>query len=168
MNTNFFTNISELLVKQDITIKLVKVDPDKDEITVGVWATPRINDDSKENIPSLNIRGSVSDLNEGFFEAINKPLSITKQYATDLGDFEKKMSEAKAKSKMAEEEKKKAKAQKEKEDKILKKAQELFDKGDYKDVVAEVNKVLGDNSTNEKALKLKKSASEKLSTVTLF
>lgn len=87
----------------------------KGVMTVSVMpGNPAVKDAATAKLVPLNVSGTPEELDEGFIEAIARPVAATTGLLTNMAQYEKSLAEAKAKTKM-EEDRKTAESSKKKE-----------------------------------------------------
>jgi PRTRC genetic system protein E len=70
--SKFFEQLAPYLDATNVTITVSKTNADT--LTVSVLPIAKIKDSAKDNIAPMIIRGTIDELEEGFFDAINEPL----------------------------------------------------------------------------------------------
>ena len=140
MKTNFFATIAPILGSMNLTFTVAK--DVSGTIIVSVLPQLRIKDNAKENIQPMIIRGSIEELDESFFNAIKEPMTKVSGIVIEIDNFEKGADKLAEENKAKDAIKAEAKKNKEKSDKIIEKAQELFDAKDYDGAEKELAKAI--------------------------
>lgn len=104
----FFEKLSELL-GDDSLVLVVKKKEDKLFLSI----TPKLSKDSKKKIVPLTISGTATELDEGFFDAVSKPIQETQGLVTNIKGYEDSM-KALEEAKKKEADEKKAKSEEKK------------------------------------------------------
>jgi PRTRC genetic system protein E len=120
--SKFFEQLAPYLDATNVTITVSKTNADT--LTVSVLPIAKIKDSAKDNIAPMIIRGTIDELEEGFFDAINEPLQDVTGIVVNITQFEKGKEELAEKNKAAKE----LKAKKEK---LVKTIEDLFKKEDF-------------------------------------
>lgn len=105
----FFQNLSKLLDRTDITLS---VRGGEKQITVSV-VPKSTNKEVDVQFPVMTISGSPEEVDQEFFNQINKPISDAVQFLVNKADLEKATSEKKQADAKKKEEAEKKKAAKE-------------------------------------------------------
>lgn len=104
MTTNFFQNIASLNVPGNW--KLTLHTDEAGNFTVSALFTALYNaDNALKAIPPMLLKGTATELDEGFFEAIAEPVQQTAGLYTNLNAYHKGLEEARLKSKMEQDKK---------------------------------------------------------------
>lgn len=99
MNTNFFTAIAALQVQG--SYKMAIHVNDQNQFTVSVLFNTNGNgDNAYKVVPPMLLKGTAEELDEGFFEAIEKPVQETAGLFQNMEAYLKGLEEAKKQSKM--------------------------------------------------------------------
>jgi PRTRC genetic system protein E len=99
MTTNFFQNIANLNVPGNW--KLTLHTDEAGNFTVSALFTAlQQADNALKAIPPMLLRGTATELDEGFFEAINEPVQQTADLYHNLNAYHKGLEDARLKSKM--------------------------------------------------------------------
>lgn len=99
MKTNFFEHIANLQVHGNYKMA-IHVD-DKNQFTVSVLFNTNGNgDNAYKVVPPMLLKGTAQELDEGFFEAIEKPVQETAGLFQNMEAYLKGLEEAKKQSKM--------------------------------------------------------------------
>lgn len=139
-STNFFSLLNHLLKGADISITASKIDEDR--IAVSILPKLKVQDDVKERIAPIVLRGTPEQIDTHLFEHIKKPLEASNEFAVDLSAFEAQMEEAKKLNAKAKKEKEEREKQEKKADEIIKKSEELLKEKKYDEAVAEAQKAV--------------------------
>lgn len=140
MKTNFFATIAPFLGSMNLTLTVAK--SSGDTVVVSLLPQPRIKDNAKDSIQPMVIRGTIEELDEEFFNAIKEPMTKVTGIVIEIDNFEKGAEKLAEDNKAKEAIKAEAKKNKDKADKIVKKAQELFDAEDYDKAEKELAKAI--------------------------
>ncbi|MCX2681002.1 prtrc system protein e [Galbibacter sp. EGI 63066] len=136
METNFFSQIANLNITGDLQLTLSKAAEGNFVVSL-LLRNDQCGDDARKLIPPLSLKGSIEELDKGFFENITAPLKTTSGLMLNMEAYLKQVEEARRQSEMEKEKARKEKEEKEKKDKkykeALKKADELEKEGRYKE-----------------------------------
>lgn len=124
MNTNFFANIAPILGSMNLTFTVAQ--GSDGGLIVSVLSQPKITDSAKENIVPMIIKGSIEELDEGFFDTIKEPIEKLSGITLQIKGFEEGAEKLAEESKAAAELKKVAKKSKEKVEKYLDETSKLI------------------------------------------
>ena len=143
METNFFSEISKLLRTSGIKIVVAPTGPEQLLVTVLPFQEGT-NDPAVNLIQPLNLRGSASVLDAGFFAAIEKPIQTSTALLSNMDAFNKSVEYANSKSKMEQERQSKEKRDKElrkkKYDEVMSKVNELAASEKHGQAIAQMPK----------------------------
>ena len=117
MQTNFFQSIIAMQVAGDWRINIAKEGTDSLIVSV-LFFNDKVGDDARKVVPPMVFKGSATELDEGFFSAIEQPVKQTAQLFTNMEQFSKQLEQAQIQSKM--EKDKAVKAAKPKAEKLSK------------------------------------------------
>lgn len=136
MKTNFFKSIVALQVAGDWTINIAKETADRLVVSV-LFYNNAIGDDARKKVPPILLKGSAEELDEGFFQAIGRPIQETSQLFTNMEQFLSEKEQARIASQMEKDnlskrDKEKTEMQKKYEE-AMKKADELEQAGKFKE-----------------------------------
>lgn len=140
MKTNFFATIAPFLGSMNLTLTVAK--GSGDTVVVSLLPQPRIKDNAKDSVQPMVIRGTIEELDEEFFNAIKEPMTKVTGIVIEIDNFEKGAEKLAEDNKAKDAIKAEAKKNKDKADKIVKKAQELFDAEDYDKAEKELAKAI--------------------------
>ena len=140
MKTNFFATIAPFLGSMNLTLTVAK--GSGDTVIVSLLPQPRIKDNAKESVQPMVIRGTIEELDEEFFNAIKEPMTKVTGIVIEIESFEKGAEKLAEDNKAKDAIKAEAKKNKDKSDKIVKKAQELFEAKDYDKAEKELAKAI--------------------------
>lgn len=140
MKTNFFATIAPFLGSMNLTLTVAK--GSGDTVVVSLLPQPRIKDNAKDSMQPMVIRGTIQELDEEFFNAIKEPMTKVTGIVIEIDNFEKGAEKLAEDNKAKDAIKAEAKKNKDKADKIVKKAQELFDTKDYDKAEKELAKAI--------------------------
>ncbi|HEK22058.1 MAG: hypothetical protein C0191_04650 [Mucilaginibacter sp.] len=97
MQTNFFNHIAGLEFQGNLNLIIAKATDGK--LTVSVLLANATTDKAGNVIPPMILRGEATELDEGFFTAINSPLKQTAQLFANMDAYQKSLDEAQKQSK---------------------------------------------------------------------
>lgn len=140
MKTNFFATIAPFLGSMNLTLTVAK--GSGDTVIVSLLPQPRIKDNAKDSIQPMVIRGTIEELDEEFFNAIKEPMTKVTGIVIEIENFEKGADKLAEDNKAKDAIKAEAKKNKDKADKIVKKAEELFEAKDYDGAEKELAKAI--------------------------
>lgn len=104
MKTNFFENIANLNCPGNWKIAIHT--DDKGQVTVSaLFNTNNNGDNAYKVVPPMLLKGTAQELDEGFFEAITKPVQETAGLFRNMEEYLKGLEQAKLKSKMEQDKK---------------------------------------------------------------
>lgn len=128
MKTDFFQNLIELKAAGDFTIHIKQEEYGQLKVSV-ILVNEKVDDDAKNIIPAMNFQGTATELDEGFFEALQKPVEKASTLFTNMLDFEEALEKTQANAKMEREksdvEKKAKDERKKKYDSVIKRVNDL-------------------------------------------
>lgn len=119
MNTNFFTQMGNLNLKQ-ITISMSF---SAEDIMVSIL--PKSNSDDGKKIQELNLTATAQELDDLFFEKITEPMTATKTFFSNIEQYNNSLKKAEDNS-----------------------AHKKSVKDNVKALVTELNKLISNNSFN--------------------
>lgn len=151
METNFFSQIENLLNGQDLSIIIKKKG---DQLTVGVFPKPRVDDPIKNEFPSLQLVGTTSEMDQNFINHVKQPLQHSSEWATNTQSFEEKMARIKQESQQAAEEKKEKQQRLYRIKEILKEANSLIADKNFAGAASTVKRALNLDPDNKESLEL--------------
>ena len=140
MKTNFFATIAPFLGSMNLTLTVAK--GSGDTVIVSLLPQPRIKDNAKDNVQPMVIRGTIEELDEEFFNAIKEPMTKVTGIVIEIESFEKGAEKLAEDNKAKDAIKAEAKKNKDKADKIVKKAEDLFEAKDYDKAEKELAKAI--------------------------
>lgn len=140
MKTNFFATIAPFLGSMNLTLTVAK--GSGDTVIVSLLPQPRIKDNAKDSIQPMVIRGTIEELDEEFFNAIKEPMTKVTGIVIEIESFEKGAEKLAEDNKAKDAIKAEAKKNKDKADKIVKKAEDLFEAKDYDGAEKELAKAI--------------------------
>lgn len=143
MQTNFFEQLAALSIKADWTIAITS--PKDNFLIVSVLLSDdTCGDEARKSIPPMVLKGTPQELDEGFFNSIQKPAEKTAQLFADMEQYLKELEKVRKDSKMEEEKQKKEKtAQDERSKKYetqMKKVAELEEKEKWGEAIGAMPK----------------------------
>jgi PRTRC genetic system protein E len=104
MTTNFFQNIASLNVPGNWKLTL-HTDGAGNFTLSALFTALQQADNALKAIPPMLLKGTATELDEGFFEAINDPVQQTAGLYNNLNAYHKGLEEARLKSKMEQDKK---------------------------------------------------------------
>lgn len=107
METNFFTSIVALQVTGDWKINIAKEAAGRLIVSV-LFYNDTVGDDARKIVPPILLKGTPQELDEGFFKAVQQPVTETAQLFANMEQFLKGKETARAKSQMEKDTKLKA------------------------------------------------------------
>lgn len=125
MKTNFFATIAPFLGSMNLTLTVAK--GSGDTVIVSLLPQPRIKDNAKDSVQPMVIRGTIEELDEEFFNAIKEPMTKVTGIVIEIDNFEKGADKLAEDNKAKDAIKAEAKKNKDKADKIVRKAEDLFE-----------------------------------------
>ncbi len=160
MNANFFNQIAQMGITGDLQLTISK--GIENTLIVSIMLqNEQCGDNAKQLIPPLNLRGTVEELDEGFFQQITTPLQTASGLMVNMGAFMKQLEVAKKQSAMEKEKSDTQKKEQEAKDKKFKdgmvKADELEKEGKFREAWMKVPEI---NDYPEKADEIRKRKSE--------
>ena len=162
MSTNFFSQLNALQVEGDFTITIKAGTHNRMLVSVPL-NNEKITDAARKIIPPLILKGTVQELDEGFFGSISAPIQKTAALFVNMEAYAKAQEAAKEQSKMEqnkEQQQKKAKdADTKKFDNQMKKIKELEDAGKFREAYAQLPKT-ADHPDHEEEIAAKKAELE--------
>lgn len=171
MNTNFFNQIAQLQIKGDLHLTIAKGAENNLIVSVMIQ-NGACGDHAKNIIPPLTLRGTVQELDSGFFQTITTPVESASGLMVDMESFIKQMEEAKKQSAMEKEKADTQKKQLEAKDKKFKdamaKADELEKEGKFREAWIKVPEIAEFPEKAEEIRKKKTSLSDRFATPSLF
>lgn len=106
MRTNFFENITALNVPGKWTLAIHT--DEQGQFTVSALFTALHNaDNATKAIPPMLLRGTATEMDEGFFETITQPVQQTAGLYNNLNAYHKELEKARSASKMVQDKKSK-------------------------------------------------------------
>jgi PRTRC genetic system protein E len=170
MNTNFFSQITQLNITGNLHLIIAK--GVEDNIIVSVFLqNEQCGDQAKELIPPFNVRATAQELDEGFLERIKLPLETASGLMDNMEAFMKQMEVAKRQSAMEKEKTDRDKKEKEDKEKKYKeafsKAESLEKDGKYREAWSALPKT-SDFPEHAEAIRKKKETYERQFAPSLF
>lgn len=171
MNTNFFSQMAQLDIKGDLHLTISKGTENNYVVSV-ILKNEQCGDNAKNVIPPLNLRGTVQELDGGFFDKITKPMEAASGLMLNMEAFMKQLEAAKKQSAMekekAERERKEKEARDKKYQEAMKKADELEKEGKFREAWTKVPETADYPEKAEEIRQRKKELSEKFLSPSLF
>lgn len=170
MDTNFFGQVAKLGLTGGLNITIKQGEAASWVVSVLVQ-NETCGDNAKNLIPSLNLRGTAEELDEGFFGQITAPLQSASGLMVNMEAYMKQLEEAKKQSAMEKEKAEREKKAKEERDKKYKeslaKAEKLEAEGKYREAWTAMPKV-ADHPEQTEAIRKKLEAYERQFAPSLF
>lgn len=133
--TNFFTQLAQMDIVGNLTLTIAKTTEENMIVSI-LLDNESCGDNAKKMIPRLNIKGTYTELDEGFFKSIYHPIEKASGLMVEMESFLKQLEIAKQASAMEKEktdkEKKEREAKEKKYNDIMKKADEFAKAGNYR------------------------------------
>ena len=171
MNTNFFNQIAQLNFTGNLQLTIAKGAENNLIISI-MLQNDGCADTAKNIIPPLNLRGTVEELDNGFFQTIATPIQTASGLMVDMEGFIKQLEEAKKQSAMEKEKAEKEKKEQETKDKKFKdgmaKADELEKEEKFREAWMKVPEITDYPEKAEEIRKRKSELSDKFSSTGLF
>jgi len=139
METNFFKQISDLQLSCNIRLNIQPQQDDKFLVSL-LLTNDQLKDKAAYNIPPLLLSGTALELDNGFFEAVSRPVQKTNGLLCNLSDHEKGMEKAQKESKQ---EKEKAESNKKDKDGKRKKFDDQMKKVDELEKQKKIGEAIG-------------------------
>jgi PRTRC genetic system protein E len=170
MNTNFFSQITELNITGDLHLIIAK--GVGENLVVSVFLqNENCGDKAKDLIIPYNLHATAGELDEGFFERIKMPLESASGLMDNMESYLKQMEEAKRQSAMEKEKADKEKKEKEEKEKkykeALSKAESLENEGKFREAWTALPKA-SDYPEHVEAIRKKKESYERQFAPSLF
>jgi len=124
--TNFFSNVAALNITGDLQITIRKGTEASWVVSVMLH-NEQCGDKAKKLIPSLNLKGTAEELDNGFFEQVTTPVQTASGLMVNMEAFMKQLEEARKQSAIEKEKADKEKKEKETKDKKYKEAMQKVD-----------------------------------------
>lgn len=171
MSTNFFNQIAQLEITGNLQLTISKGIENKLIVSI-LLQNDQCGDHAKQLITPLNLRGTVEELDEGFFKSIAVPLETASGLMVNMEAYMKQLENAKKQSAMEKEKTDKEKKAKEEKDKkyaeAMAKADELDKEGKPRDAWMKVPNPNDFPEYAEIINKRKKELSDKFASPNLF
>ena len=171
MNTNFFNQIAQLNFTGNLQLTIAKGAENNLIISI-MLQNDGCADTAKNIIPPLNLRGTVEELDNGFFQTIATPIQTASGLMVDMEGFIKQLEEAKKQSAMEKEKADKQKKEQEAKDKKFKdamaKADELEKEGRFREAWMKVPEMTEFPEKADEIRRRKTALSDKFATPNLF
>ncbi|OJW81485.1 MAG: prtrc system protein e [Bacteroidetes bacterium 46-16] len=124
--TNFFSSVAAMNITGDLHITIRKGAAANWVVSV-MLNNEQCGDDARKLIPSLNLKGTAEELDNGFFGQITTPIETASGLMVNMEAYMKQMEVAKKQSAMEKEKADKEKKEKEAKDKKYKEAMQKVD-----------------------------------------
>jgi PRTRC genetic system protein E len=171
MSTNFFSQLNALQVEGDFTIT-IKAGTHNRMLVSVLLANEKVGDTARKVIPPMILKGTIQELDEGFFNSISGPIQKTAALFVNMEAYAKAQEEAREQSKMEqnkEQQQKKAKeADTKKYDSQMKKVKELEEAGKFREAYAQLPKAADYPDQEEEIAEKKAALEEKFNQPSLF
>jgi PRTRC genetic system protein E len=171
MKTNFFEAIAALHAEGDWKMT-IKKDGGEQLIVSLLLSNEKCGDEARKLVPPMILKGTATELDEGFFKAIEQPVKQTAGLFTNMENYLRQLDEAKWHSKMESEKQDREKKEKEelrkKYEAQMKKVEELEEKEKWGEAIGQLPKA---EQFPEQAEDIKKKGDElrkKHSSLSLF
>jgi PRTRC genetic system protein E len=169
--TNFFNQIAQMDITGDLHLTISK-GIENNLIVSIILQNEQCGDNAKNIIPSLTLRGTAEELDNGFFEKIKAPIQTVSGLMVDMEAFMKQLEEAKKQSAMEKEKTEKEKKEQEAKDKKFKdgmaKADELEKEGKFREAWMKVPEITDYPEKADEIRKRKSELSDQFSSTGLF
>jgi len=140
---NFFTQLAAIIGKAELQLN---IKTKGDQLTVMLTPKTTANDPALANLQPLIITGTAQQLDEDFLNAISQPLQKAVGLIANIEDFEVSTKKAEEESKIKKAEEEKIKKQKEenqkKLDRLLTKADEYENAGNWAKAIGAIKQAL--------------------------
>lgn len=171
MNANFFNQIAQMSITGDLQLTISK--GIENTLIVSIMLqNEQCGDNAKQLIPSLNLRGTAEELDEGFFQQITTPLQTASGLMVNMEAFMKQLEVAKKQSAMEKEKAEKEKKELEAKDKKFKdgmaKADELEKECKFREAWMKVPEITDYPEKADEIRKRKSELSNQFSSTGLF
>jgi PRTRC genetic system protein E len=147
MNTNFFTQLASLSSKGNWRIAVSNVGNGCLVVSV-LLVDEGLKDEAAKSIPPMILKGTASEIDEGFFIALEKPIAKTVGLFANIEQYETAVDEAEKQLRMEREKKQKAQISQPVQDEqtrkfetIMKKVEVLQAEEKYGEAIAQLPKV---------------------------
>ncbi len=134
--TNFFSNVAALNITGDLQITIRK-GAETNWVVSVMLHNEQCGDDARKLIPSLNLKGTAEELDNGFFGQVTAPVQTASGLMVNMEAYMKQLEEAKKQSAMGKEKADKEKKEKETKEKkhkeAIQKVDELEKEGKFRD-----------------------------------
>jgi len=101
MKTDFFKNLNALGVKQlSLTVRFDQNEEQQTIVTVAMLPLSNVNDVAIDQIPPLTLTSTIPEMDEQFFELIQKPMKLTASLINNIETYSAQLEEAKRNSKL--------------------------------------------------------------------
>lgn len=175
--TNLFKQL-EPLINEVMTVQITLSKKDG-VMTVCVIPQGEVKDEAAKHIIPIVLSGTADEMDNGFIDAITKPLMKTAGLISNVAQFEKDLEEAEAATKMAKAadekklkeevmKKKESQLKKRKYEKLFAKANALIELKDYRNAIGALNEARELTENTAKVESLFKQAVTLISTGQLF
>ena len=171
MNANFFNQIAQMGITGDLQLTISKGIENTLIVSI-ILQNEQCGDNAKQLIPSLNLRGTAEELDEGFFQQITTPLQTASGLMVNMEAFMKQLEVAKKQSAMekekAEKEKKELEAKDKKSKDGMAKADELEKECKFREAWMKVPEIADYPEKADEIRKRKSELSNQFSSTGLF
>jgi PRTRC genetic system protein E len=171
MQTNFFQQLTSLHVEGDWNIT-IKTSASGRVLVSVLLNNDKTSDNAKKRIPPLILKGTIQEMDEGFFNAIRTPVQKTAELFANMDAYAKAQEEARQQSKMQQDKANQSKKEKEgankKYEAALKKVQELEEAGKYREAYAQLPKAEEFPDHQDEIADMKEELSQKFEQPSLF
>jgi PRTRC genetic system protein E len=134
--TNFFSGVAALGITGDLQI-IIRKGAETNWVVSVMLHNEQCGDSARKLIPSLNLKGTAEELDNGFFEQITAPIQTASGLMVNMEAYMKQLEEVKKQSAMekekADKEKKEKEAKEKKYKEAMQKVDELEKEGKFRD-----------------------------------
>jgi len=152
-----FKFLEQYLENTNINLVITK---NGNQLTVSLLPKPKINDEAKNILKPIIIKGTADELDEQFHIILQKPLEKVAGITSNILSFESSVKEMEEKSAAQKKIKEEQKKNEEKANKELEKVDELIKNKEFNKALISVKKALEISSGYKKAIELEKSINE--------
>ena len=171
MKTNFFETLASLKVEGNWQIT-IKAGTHNRMLVSVLFTNDNVGDDARKLLPPMLLKGTVLELDEGFFAAIETPAKQTASLFRNMEAYAKAQEQAKLQSRMDKDKEQQQKKEKEtgnkKYEAQMKKVTELEAAGKYREAYAQLPKPADFPEQEEEINEKKEELMEKFEQPSLF
>lgn len=144
MKTNFFECLAALNVVGDWQIT-IKTAPSNRMLVSVLFTNDKVSDEARKLIPPMLLKGTVIELDEGFFGAVTSPVKQTAELFVNMEQYAAAQEEARKQSRMEKDKEQQSKKEKEtgnkKYEAQMKKVTELEKAGKHREAYGQLPKL---------------------------